>query len=386
MLEEYKQWKSKLSDIELSNADKLQTRRLAARVALRHGVLRIKSVFESKGNEFKDVLIILTSSELLVFDKPLQGRVPDVSKSTAAFRITPDWSVCEYDSENAIYRLCTRSGAFLVSHASKTEMSAWVSSLRQAIAQCPLRKDDRLTLAAAQLVGSDSFHRIIVEERRPLGLALEATIDGWLAVRSAPPDSGVCVGSLVMSVSGESALSMSSAEAQGLLRDWQPPLTLVFRNPPQRTGFLNARSDPSAAPTRYWFRMRCGVLQGFDKPDGALSLIFDLSKSSLSIPDYDETQLLLCFYIFCGKDRTLLQCETTDEFDAWISHINHGIAFAVGGSYVRRLERIRATQFLKAVKARSEVSSPAWFGESAGVSDTRFEQVILSTLASTTER
>ncbi|KAG5191117.1 hypothetical protein JKP88DRAFT_296502 [Tribonema minus] len=281
-------------------------------------------------------------------------------------------------SAAASFELVTTSQVLHVQGSCRTNAVAWIDALKTAIAGAVHGDEDPLQVEASTL--EDEMYTVTFDTKQPLGVVLERSKE-WAIVKLANPQlSAISVGSALAEVNGAVVALQPYQTAITLLTGWKPPLQLVLRRAPHKSGWLKkqrsswgkggllslgtgaaaaAGTSPSPAPpaadpespwtaSRRWhalhFVLGEGRLSWFttDTAGAKLKGTVAMMGSAVSLLPFDEAGQLNCLRVVSGITTLTLQGLTHEDMLDWAKHLYQASAVANGGGYL--LERERAKQ------------------------------------------
>lgn len=98
---------------------------------------------------------------------------------------------------------------------------------------------DAVMRAARKAATTGRSYEVTFSTKRLLGFKVKPKGDNWAVVSETKPGNGIAKGSVLMSVNGQSVLEKGLyAVYEQEMKEWQPPITFVFRQPPTGGGML----------------------------------------------------------------------------------------------------------------------------------------------------
>jgi hypothetical protein len=126
----------------------------------------------------------------------------------------------------------------------------WLRALREAILNSTVDEEDPLMVAAGKI--PEEFYDVTFTEKKPLGVVLERSGE-WALVRvSNVEETRVYKGSALSAINGNSTMLSTYADTIGALSGWKPPLTLRFRKPPEKRGWLTKQARARRGVLKNW--------------------------------------------------------------------------------------------------------------------------------------
>jgi hypothetical protein len=365
--EEYDLWKSVLltlaaepSGADAGPADEAEVAEEAPQVVLKKGKLKMRP---AKGGElWDDFNFTLTPTAMIALDEITGTQVIET------FHINPTCSVFETNLGRNAFELVTPKRVLHVMAESREVTSSWIKVLREAISQSTLEPNDPLLAAAIEKMKSDVIYSTSFHEDKPLGVVLERSGE-WAIVKLANErETGVKVGSALMSVNSDDVMFARYQETIGRLKNWRPPLTLTFLKSPEKRGFLVKESRGRHSSSRNWkkrfFVIEQGRIYYKDKDDSSCEIKGDipLMGSAVSLASSQETGKFFCFRLVSGVTCLIMQAETFDDLIDWAATLYHAIGIANGGAHILRVEYEKRT---KSETAHARTSSDISLSEEA---------------------
>lgn len=351
-------WKRAISKVleKFTAAEEEAHRRIehAYENATKRGKLRLRP---AKGGDIWDEFyFVLTMNELLVMEKNSEGQMEVID----VHDIHPSCSVFETNLGLYAFELVTSKRVLHVMSDSREGTAAWIHAIRTSIANSQPENNDPLLQAAMVKLEEDVFYDVSFVEDKPLGVVLERSGE-WAVVKlSNARDTGVTIGSALTTINGESCLLKTYSQTIDLLKNWKPPLTLGFRRPPSKSGYMVKLSRQRRGNNqRNWQKRHFCLSEGrlvYKEHDNSPVIKGDvpLMGSAVSLVSSTETGKFFCFRLVSGVTSLVMQGETLDEMMDWASTLYHAIAVANGGSHILGVERQRVGKELEKERARQE--------------------------------
>mmetsp|Transcript_4950 Transcript_4950/g.5085 ORF Transcript_4950/g.5085 Transcript_4950/m.5085 type:complete len:1012 (-) Transcript_4950:261-3296(-) len=318
----------------------------ALAAAVKKGALKVRPPTRS-GDVWEERQFILTSSELIQFLKLPENGVG--GRIVESFRIHPSCSVFETNLGPFAFELVTSEKVLHVMGDSKETTNSWMIALRDTIFHSQPEPDDPLLQAALKKIETDVFYTVTFREDKPLGVVLERTGE-WAVVKlSNFKDTGVYIGSALVSVNDVDVTLLTYAATIEKLKNWKPPLKLGFRKAPSRQGYLikqarsNNRSGMKKSWTQRYFTLDEGRLmyKENDATDVTLKGDFPLMGSAVSLVSEEETGRPYCFRLVSGVTCLIMNATSEEDMMDWAATLYHAIAIANGGAHLIAIERDR---------------------------------------------
>ena len=331
----------------------------------KHGSMFVRSdSMPSEGGEWTSLVLYLTDTELLCVEEcgtssVLTATSPSGSPRRATpgptensrvvdvYTITPNSGVFETNLGEFAFELVTPNKVLHAMPASDQEAEEWINALKEVISHAFLDASDVLLQSAMMKIDDDEFLVVVIEEKRSLGITFERAGE-WAIVKAAKLDSGIPVGAVLSSVNEQQCILSSYASTIDQLKAWVPPLTLRFRQPPSKYGYLLKESKSRRDPTKKVWKKRFFVLGGGRlcykdqaDADAAIKGEFPLMGSAVSLVSPEEIGRLFCFRLISGVSVLLVQSATERQMLEWASTLYHAVAIANGGGHILRYERDR---------------------------------------------
>jgi len=197
----------------------------------------------------------LTDLDLLVVDLTL----PEEKQAVEAFRITPNSGVFETNLGEHTFELVTPQKVLHALPANEQEGQEWIEAIRQVIANSYLDNNDPLLQSAMLKIDDDEFLTVTIEEKRSLGITFERAGE-WAIVKAAKLDSGIPIGAVLSQINNNSTILATYAATIDQLKSWMPPLSLRFRLPPCKYGYLLKESKSRRDSSKKVWKKRFFVL------------------------------------------------------------------------------------------------------------------------------
>eukprot|EP01041_Mallomonas_annulata_P009074 gene9074-18797_t len=353
--DEYLRWKTAILAVCTQKiTDNSQTESVRIEKALetnnKQGNLRVRP--PHKGAEiWDDRYFILTRSELLQLSKLPDGTGKG-SRIIETFKIHPSCSVFETNLGPCAFELVTSEKVLHVMGESKDVTNSWMTALRDAIFHSLPEADDPLLQAALLKIESDIFYTVTFREDKPLGVVLERTGE-WAVVKlSNFKDTGVYIGSALVSVNDNDVTLFTYQATIEKLKNWKPPLKLGFRKAPHKQGYLvkQARSTARGAFKKTWTQRYFVLDEGrlmykeTDATELTLKGDFPLMGSAVSLVSEEETGRPNCFRLVSGVTCLIMNANSYEDMMDWAATLYHAIAIANGGAHLLSLERDKKNQ------------------------------------------
>ena len=210
-------------------------------------ILRQGNVF-AKGfkteDSWDDCYIVLTPSKLYQYDD--ESSV----EPTSVYNINTSCSVFETNLRRYAFQFVTADRVLHACTTSTYETAEWVRLIRDAILNSVMDDTDPLLLAA--LKREDQFYEVTFREHKPLGIVLERAGE-WAVVRvSNAEETGVLRGSALHAINSRSVVLNTYMDTIRELSGWKPPLTLCFRRPPSKRGWLTKQARARRKNIKNW--------------------------------------------------------------------------------------------------------------------------------------
>mmetsp|Transcript_14187 Transcript_14187/g.26565 ORF Transcript_14187/g.26565 Transcript_14187/m.26565 type:complete len:1074 (+) Transcript_14187:43-3264(+) len=352
-------WKRAISKVleKFTAAEEEAHRRIehAYENATKRGKLRLRP---AKGGDIWDEFyFVLTMNELLVMEKNDEGQMEVID----VHDIHPSCSVFETNLGLYAFELVTSKRVLHVMSESREGTAAWIHAIRTSIANSQPENNDPLLQAAMIKLEEDVFYDVSFVEDKPLGVVLERSGE-WAVVKlSNSRDTGVTIGSALTTINGESCVLKTYSQTIDLLKNWKPPLTLGFRRPPSKSGYMVKLSRQRRGNNqRNWQKRHFCLSEGrlvYKEHENSPVIKGDvpLMGSAVSLVSSTETGKFFCFRLVSGVTSLVMQGETLDEMMEWASSLYHAIAIANGGSHILGVERQRIGKELEKERARQEI-------------------------------
>ena len=349
-------WKRAITKVldKFSAAEEETHRRIehAYENATKRGKLRLRP--EKGGDIWDEYYFVLTMNELLVMEKNDEGQMEVID----VHDIHPNCSVFETNLGLYAFELVTSKRVLHVMSDSREGTAAWIHAIRTSIANSQPENNDPLLQAAMAKLEEDVFYEVSFVEDKPLGVVLERSGE-WAVVKlSNARDTGVTVGSALTSINGDSCVLKTYSQTIDLLKNWRPPLTLGFRRPPSKNGYMVKLSRQRRHNNqRNWQKRFFSLSEGrliYKEHENSAIVKGDvpLMGSAVSLVSSAETGKFFCFRLVSGVTSLVMQGETLDEMMDWASTLYHAIAIANGGSHILGVERQRVQKEIDKENAR----------------------------------
>ncbi|CAM9968721.1 unnamed protein product, partial [Phaeothamnion confervicola] len=238
---------------------------------------------------------------------------------------------------------------------SSRRLDRWIGALKGVIATSTPDGEDTLLTEALKL--EEEFYNVTFETKQPLGVVLERSKE-WAVVKLANPQTTtVTVGSALAAVNGRSVVLRTYHDTIQLLTGWKPPLHLVFRRAPEKSGWLKKqvkcgyRRRGGVSKKRkvkkwkpFFFILAEGKLSWFntDGPTAKLQGVVPMMGSAVSLVPFGATGgQQFCFTVVSGITTLFLQGLTAEDMMDWATHLYHASAIANGGGHLLDVERAR---------------------------------------------
>eukprot|EP01041_Mallomonas_annulata_P001056 gene1056-2066_t len=303
---------------------------------LKKGILQVRYV-ESGQNIWADCYFILTGfelSQLIAAPEKGMGHVIDT------YRIRPSSSVFETNLGPYAFELVTQEKVLHVMGKSELVTESWISSLRDTILCSMPDPFDILYHAALQIAKTDYFYDVTFRDDSPLGVVLERTGE-WALVKAAHAETGVCIGSALISIDDENVTSLPYHETIEKLKNWKPPLKLGFRKVLRKQGYLYKQFNTNInCFSKLLFTLDNGfltftttnIIEPFRKYE------IPLMGSAVSlISDDVEVEVVgrpFCFRFVNAMENIILSASDNEDLMDWAARMYHAIAIANGSSHI----------------------------------------------------
>jgi hypothetical protein len=265
--------------------------------------------------------------------------------------ITSACGVCETNKDDT-FVIVTPQKIVKLQARGKQEKEQWIFIIREVIYDLRPDVSDPMLLAAEEMLNNPVFIDLKFEHKAPLGLSLERTGE-WPVVESLDSSkmgSNLVVGDLLHATrcrnsnnEWEDVLLTDYDATMNKLVTWQPPLSLRFRQLPQKSGYLMKRSLAEASKwrTRY-FSLSGGRLnyRRSEVDDNTIKgeiVLFGASVCLAAAADADGK--LFCVRIQAGERGILIQAETEEERIEWAAALHHSAWILNGSSQIMYAQR-----------------------------------------------
>lgn len=340
--EEYDKWKSALS--KSINTDIARIEQALAE-SVKQGRLKVRP--PKGGDLWEEREFVLTTTEMILFERAPGGT--GFRKIHDVYHIYPSCSVFETNLGPYAFELVTSEKVLHVMAESKESTTLWMAALKEVIMNADPEPNEPLLLAALKKNREDVFYDVVFREDRPLGVVLERTGE-WAVVKlSNARDTGVYVGSALISVNGIDVTRLSYAQTIEKLKNWKPPLQLGFRKAPFKAGFLNKQARTSRSNSRKNWKPRYFILdegrlmyKENDTTDMTLKGDVPLMGSAVSLAQESETGRPFCLKLVSGVTYLIMAAPSAEEQLDWAATLYHAIAIANGGAHLLALEKYEA--------------------------------------------
>lgn len=294
-------------------------------------------------DQWVELMFYLTDAELLCYDQSSGGSAQLIE----SYSMTSNSGVFETNIGENSFELVTPSKVLHVLPTSAEEGAAWMSVMREVISQCRLDISDPLLQSAMLRIDDDEFITITVAEKKPLGITFERAGE-WALVKVAKEEAGVPAGAALSMINTHSTVLATYASTIEQLKSWLPPLSLKFRLPPQKVGFLLKESRSRRDPTKTVWKKRYFLLGngrlGYKESsdaDAPLKGEYLLMGSAVSLVTPQEIGRFFCFKLISGMTALVVQSATDRQMLEWASTLYHAVAIANGGGHIINYERDR---------------------------------------------
>jgi hypothetical protein len=268
--------------------------------ATKRGKLRLRP---AKGGDIWDEFyFVLTMNELLVMVKNEEGQMEVID----VHDIHPNCSVFETNLGLYAFELVTSKRVLHLMSDSREGTAAWIHAIRTSIANSQPENNDPLLQAAMAKLEEDVFYEVCFVEDKPLGVVLERSGE-WAVVKlSNAKDTGVTVGSALTSINGDSCVLKTYSQTIDLLKNWRPPLTLGFRRPPSKNGYMVKLSRQRRNNNqRNWQKRFFSLAEGrliYKEHENSAIVKGDvpLMGSAVLLVSFAETGKFFCFRLVSG--------------------------------------------------------------------------------------
>ena len=346
----YDQWKSSIIETlmkvggEIKNVD--GSNNFTGNFIVKEGTILVRPIenFPENAEDWPRFTLRLTDTVLFIIDSLEKD---DLNAQVTEILITPNCSVFETNLGTHSFEIVS---AKRVAHfmADTAELSnEWIDAIRAVIANSYLDTNDPIYQQALFRIDEDYYYEIEFLEKKPLGLVFERAND-WAIVKHSPSaeQTGVRPGYVLSSLNGNSVILEPYQNVIDILRNWQPPLVLGFRVPPEKVGFLlketrSRRSPSKSVWKKRYFILSSGVLSYKESPDSERAVTFPLMGSAVSLITPQDIGKFFCFRIISGAGSIVMQSSSERSMMDWASSLYHAAAMANGGGHILQYERDR---------------------------------------------
>jgi len=374
----YNEWKANIIQQlikvggEIKNLDKSNNSR--GNFTVKEGPVLVRSDSDSQdiADNWPRFTLRLTDSELLIIDSLDKD---DLNAQVTEIQITPNCSVFETNLGSHSFELVSSKRVVHLMADSSDITNEWIDAIRAVISNSYLDTTDPIFQQALFRIDEDYFYEIEFPEKKPLGLVFERSND-WAIVKHSPcaEQTGVRPGYVLSTINGESILLEPYQNVIDLLRNWQPPLILGFRIPPEKNGFLlkesKSRRNPSKSVwKKRYFILSSGALTYKEAAESERVVSFPLMGSAVSLLTPQEVGKFFCFKIISGSGSIVMQSSSERSMMDWAATLYHAIAMANGGGHILQYERDRVNALLRNDESQSilinnlQGSSDSWTGQ-----------------------
>ena len=309
---------------------------------LLEGPLRMKLPHPSEA--WAEYMFYLTDTELVVVDHA----AAENEKMVETLRITSNSGVFETNLGPHAFEVVTPTKVLHAMPLSDPSLAAqWVVAIKGAIERTYLDVNDPLLQSAILQIDDDEFLTITITEKKPLGITFERANE-WAIVKSTKGEGGIPIGAALAQIDERSCMLASYNSTIELLKSWMPPLTLRFRLPPSKFGYLLKESRSKRDPSRAVWKKRFFVLgngrlcyKETAEPESPIKGEFPLLGSAVSLVSAQEIGRFFCLRLISGVAMLLLQSASERQMLEWASTLYHAVAIANGGGHILNYERDR---------------------------------------------
>lgn len=309
---------------------------------LLEGPLQMKLPHPADG--WAEYMFYLMESELVV----INHAAAENEKMVDSLRITSNSCVFETNLGPHAFELVTPTKVLhAMPRSDPCLASQWIAAIKGAIGRAYLDTNDPLLQSAILQIDDDEFLTITITEKKPLGITFERANE-WAIVKSTKGEGGIPIGAALSQINDKSCILAPYNGTIELLKSWMPPLTLRFRLPPGKFGYLLKESRSKRDPSRTVWKKRFFILgngrlcyKETADPDSLIKGEFPLLGSAVSLVSAQEIGRFFCLRLISGVAVLLLQSATERQMLEWASTLYHAIAIANGGGHILNYERDR---------------------------------------------
>lgn len=203
--------------------------------------------------------------------------------------------------------------------------------------------NDVIHLDALLLIPKDRFYEVKFKENKAIGIVLERAAEWAIAKIADTKETGVLPGSALTAVNAETVIFDQYQQTIGRFKNWQPPLTLLFRAAPSKFGYLKVKNKSGGKWKKYYYSLNQGKLGYKNTDDPAEKNIAEISLvgAIVSFVPKEDCGKKYCFKFLSGAQCLILHAHTTADMRAWAAILYHAIAIANGGRHIIDYERKR---------------------------------------------
>lgn len=345
----YSEWKAALQamlrkyNVSTRNAETSSAIMSKERGAvLLEGPLQMKLPHPADG--WIEYMFYLTESELVV----VNHAAAENEKIVDTLRITSNSCVFETNLGPHAFELVTPTKVLHAMPRSDPSLAPqWIAAIKGVIGRAYLDTNDPLLQSAILQIDDDEFLTITITEKKPLGITFERANE-WAIVKSTKGEGGIPIGAALSQINDKSCILAPYNGTIELLKSWMPPLTLRFRLPPGKFGYLLKESRSKRDPSRTVWKKRFFILgsgrlcyKETADPESTIKGEFPLLGSVVSLVSAQEIGRFFCLRLISGVAVLLLQSATERQMLEWASTLYHAIAIANGGGHILNYERDR---------------------------------------------
>jgi len=323
---------------------------------IKSGVLGMRSSI----GDWPQVELMLTNDYIIIRDIN--------EKILEWYSITSDTFIYETTFSAFSFEIVTVKKIIHFSASNEQELNLWINALKSVESN---RNDyeDSLVKYALKKCKRDNYYEMTIADAKPLGIVLEKSGENWAIVKSVTSkehELKLKPAACLASINGENTLFLRYSEVMDRLRDWTPPLTLVFRMARDKKGYLKKRSvsqDESGVSSYSWKNKYCIMTEGkllFKDDDNINSKQrgeVQLMGASIQFMTYRESGQFYCFRLYSGIMSLVLAASSLNEMIDWASNIHHLICICNGGGHIRAYELDRERLRQERLKAIEEAGS-----------------------------
>lgn len=356
---EYIKWKEALFE-HITRFTKMKEKEMAEVDAVLdkasiNGNLQIRPA--EGGDVWPEYQVALTETSLVLIQSFDDG---NHFKVTDTFIITKDCKCIETHLKQFAFQVVTAERILHCAAQTKPIADYWMASImskiKVSVAEDP---NDHLFKLAMTRISNDKYYDVTFNEAKPLGIVLEKVGEWALVKISNFKETGVKVGSALCAINGESVLYEKYSETVEKLKNWTPPLTLQFRQAPEKKGYLLKKSNKRGKDTswnRRWFVLGEGKLGFYNSDSSFARLVMEMSLFGATISQVPRETYgkFYAFKVLSGIHSFTIEAADITELREWTSIIYHAIAFANGGSYIVEYELEKQKQEAEMARALLE--------------------------------